>query len=309
MATIHVGCVRCSTRSLAVASACFGAALVALAVDLREEKALSATSIQVRIDQDRDGFSDLQEQILRTQPMLADTDGDTYSDFEEHARGSDPRDVLSSPQGDSFGVGMCATQDGDVLHVVSAVFIDEPMIGAVDFQIGLVLMGRVYRFAPRDFGLYRGFQRMAHDANDRLVGVEVVVPVDLVRRRGRLNMFGIVRDETGVHESVVSLLPLVDFSGTITSVEQVSLGLNNVNGGQGVVYRPLASDGDIPVTWNGGEMCFQRTAAVGVSGVTIVHEIEAAGCVPMDTYCSPGDCSASVGQSLVLPDPAALAGG
>ena len=91
----------------------------------------------------------------------------------------------------------------------------------------------------------------------------------------------------------MSVLPLVDFSGVTVGVESRRAVLA-LSGGlpTGVVYRPLVPSDRIPSTWSGGEICFQHTTAVGVNGVSIVHEVESADCQPMDTYCSPGDCAA-----------------
>src|SRR4029450_14120201 len=97
MATIQVGPARGSSRSVKIAAAVSGTALLALAVALRDVPELSATSTPTRDDQDRDGLGDLQELVLRTMPTVADTDGDTYSDFEEHARGSEQIDAGSIP--------------------------------------------------------------------------------------------------------------------------------------------------------------------------------------------------------------------
>jgi hypothetical protein len=103
----------------------------------------------------------------------------------------------------------------------------------------------------------------------------------------------------------------VDFSGVTVVVEQHDSNTMSSDGDQptGVVYRPLASDDQIPATWNGGEICYQSTSAVGTNGVSLVHEVESADCQPMDTYCSPQDCASGVGRPLELPDPGALAGG
>ena len=104
---------------------------------------------------------------------------------------------------------------------------------------------------------------------------------------------------------------MVDFDGTTVAIEPEALRYNQSTGGTptGVVYRPLAGDDSIPATWSAGEICWQRAVAVGITGVSIEHEIEEADCIPMDTYCSPEACQAGRGTSLLLPDPAALAGG
>lgn len=311
MATLPVPPVR-SVRPLILAASCFGVAVVALAVSSGDQP-LSATTNPTRIDFDRDGISDEQELVLGTSPYRADSDRDTYSDLEEHARATDPLDPDSLPGSDEYGVGMCANQDGDMLNVLTSVFVDESRIGSLSFEVGIVIRGQAWRFAPTNFRNCRGFLRGANHRGDRLAGIEVAIPASTVRRRGQLSMFSIMRDTApGGSDPVVSMLNLVDFSGVIMAIEPVPIGINNFTGGQpsqGVQYRPLAGDSQIPITWSNGEMCMQSTAAVGMAGVNIIHEVQSAGCVSMDTFCSPGDCSASVGQPLALPDPAALAGG
>ena len=48
---------------------------------------------------------------------------------------------------------------------------------------------------------------------------------------------------------------------------------------------------------------------VGSNGASVINEIDQASCSSFDSYCSPGDCAASVGQTVELPDPGILLGG
>ena len=51
-------------------------------------------------DSDNDGLNDAQERALGTDRVRADTDGDTFTDFEEWGAGSDPLDPESVPSAD-----------------------------------------------------------------------------------------------------------------------------------------------------------------------------------------------------------------
>jgi hypothetical protein len=299
-------------RSVAVASTCLGGALIALAAFTGEAPQLAAATNQSRVDLDGDGLCDLQELVIGTSPTSYDTDADTYSDLEERARGSDPLDILSLPQPSEYGVGMCASLDEGMVTLVSAVYLDQASMDSVQIEVGIVYRRFVIYLPPSSYTYSRGYIYPGHDASDTLAVIEIALSNSLVRRLGQVNMFSVVRSTSPTGpDPVVSILPLVDFGGTTVAIEQLDLHLGQVGGGQptGVVYRPLAGDDQIPSTWSGGEICWQRTAAIGMSGVSIEHEVDAADCIPMDTYCSPSACQSGVGTTLLLPDPAALAGG
>jgi hypothetical protein len=196
--------------------------------------------------------------------------------------------------------------------MLATIYAGASKVGSLRLELGVVYNGQVLRFSPQTFGPARGFREQPHTSGARLTVLEFPMPVALVRRVGLVNMVSILRDLSATPaEPVVSSMPLVNFSGIVVSAEQTPAMLNSTGSGRpaGIVYRPLAGDDQIPSTWNGGEICFQRTAAVGTNGVSIVHEVEAADCLPMDTYCSPVNCQAGVGRAIDIPDPAALLGG
>jgi hypothetical protein len=293
--------------SAAFALACLGAAALLLGLVSREEPSLAASSATNRSDLDRDGLGDLQELVIGTLPNRRDTDGDMYTDLEERARGSDPVDPASMPDVSAYSLGTCASQENGFISMLSAVYANGVSLDSMDLRIGMVHHGRAFMFAPRKYTYVRGLLRKGRDAADTLAVVEVGIPESVVRRLGQVNLFSLLSSPG--QEPIVSILPIVSFSGVAMSIEQRATLSNGSGGGVGVLYRPLAADDQIPSTWTSGQICFQGTSAVGMSGVSIVFEVNSAGCIPMDTYCSPGDCSGGVGKPLSLPDPAALAGG
>jgi hypothetical protein len=207
---------------------------------------------------------------------------------------------------------MCASQHESTVTLLSTVYLDQTDASSIEFQIGLVYRNFVIYLPPSGYAYSRGYVYPAHDQGDTLAVVEIAINQALVRRLGQINMFSIVRstDASGP-DPVVSILPLIDFGGTTVLLEQVVPALTQSGGGTptGVVYRPLTAGDQIPSTWSGGEVCWQRTSAIGMSGVSVEHEVDAADCIPMDTYCSPSACQSGVGTTLMLPDPAALTGG
>lgn len=297
------------------AGALVGLGVVAFAwVASGDERSLAAASNTGRTDLDGDGLTDLQEGVLGTRADEADTDGDSYSDLEERARGSGPLDPLSVPAGRSFSIGTVASLEGDQVSLLSAIYVDDGPSESVELRLGFVYRGAAVYLRPISFPYKRGFVRTGKDAQDSIAVVEVAISQALVRRLGQVNLFSIATSHIpGVVGSAVSVVPLVNFSGVTVSIESEELNYSPVSGGNGIptgiTYRPLVGDAGIPSSWSGGEICYQRTAAVAVDGVSIVHEVESADCQPMDTYCSAADCAASRGTSISLPDPAALAGG
>jgi hypothetical protein len=307
----HLGSV--TARSAVVAFALLGGAVLLLSRSIQSPPQLAAASNVGRVDLDQDGLTDLQELVLGTLPDQPDTDLDGFSDLEERARSSDPLDDTSRPQTTAFAVGTCASADLGLVSLVSAVYVQGGDLDSVDLQVGIVLDGHPIAISPAHFSMVRGFLFAGSGSTDRLAVVELAIPETIVRRLGQLNLFSIVRSlGPGAPSPAVSVISLADMGGVTVSVEPRSSSVAPPGGGsapQGVIYRPLGGDDSIPATWSGGEVCWQRTSAVGMNGVSVVHEIESADCQPMDTYCSGADCAASVGKPLELPDPGALIGG
>lgn len=68
-------------------------------------------------DRDRDGLPDHAESFWRTDPALADTDGDGWSDAVEVARGTDARDPSSRPSGPGVGAAVSAWAEGAAVRL------------------------------------------------------------------------------------------------------------------------------------------------------------------------------------------------
>jgi hypothetical protein len=295
---------------VSVAAIFLGGAAAALALSLRTQPILAASQV-VRVDADGDGLTDLQEVVLGTSPDLDDSDADGFSDLEERARGSNPIENRSRPSAPQLDVGMFSTSEDGLLHLASAVYVPDGDLSALTFDFGVVLRGRPVVVAP---GSYSGMMRVVIQSGtavgSKVALVEIGVREVLLQRRGSISFFTGVGDPS-VAAVAADVENLVNFSGVSMSVEErpANFMVNGAPAPTGVIYRPIGGDDQIPATWSSGQVCWQRTAPVGTNGANVVHEIEAASCEPMDSYCGSSDCSASVGRSVELPDPGSLVGG
>jgi hypothetical protein len=299
-----------AARSAAGATACLCGAGLALALLAGDQPRLAASILHTREDRDGDGLTDQQELVIGTFPDQVDSDGDSFSDLEERARGSEPLDAASVPSNLAIGVNTCASVDDGVLTVAFVVYGDGGRLGQLRYRFGVVHEGRVIDVPLSGIANSRVLVYSGRDAQDRVAVIEVALPEGLVRRFGQLNFFSAV-ERPGIPPRV-STLSLIDVDGVTVSIERAARTHNSSatqDSASGVVYRPLAADDEIPASWSSGQVCYHRTAPVGVNGASVVHEIEAANCQPMDTYCSGSDCAASVGRSVELPNPGAIAGG
>ena len=220
----------------------------------------------------------------------------------------------SQPEASELAVGSCASSEFGLVSLLSAVYVQGGDVAGVHVHLGVVIDGRPIEIALSNYPMMRAFLFPGRSALDRIAVVEMAIPELLVRRLGQLNLFTVV---SGVGEGApppaVSVFSLADMGGVTVSIEPKNLSYtpSGNNGGtpHGVIYRPLSGDDQIPASWSGGEVCWQKTTPVGMNGVSVVQEVDAADCQPMDTYCSGSDCAASVGKPLELPDPGALVGG
>lgn len=295
----------------ALACAIFGVAFTIL----REgaQPGLAAASNTNRVDQDRDGLSDQQEFLLGTLAYRADSDRDGYSDLEELARGSEPMNTTSLPEAAPYAVGSCTSEENGYVRMLTSVYSEDGQLDNLRLAFGVVHRGRVIRLDSQDFGYQTGFVRPG-SLSGQVAVLEVGVPARLIHRLGRLHLFALIGSRTPGSERLVTTESLEAVGGFIASIKPVraAMSVTGTGGGgaQGVVYRPLASSDDLTAAgWESGKICFQRTAAVGSVGASIVFEVDGADCIPMDTQCSPSDCAAGIGTSLDLPDPGALIGG
>lgn len=284
---------------------------------VKQPNTLSA-SWSIRIDSDTDGLTDAQEALLGTSPDAFDTDGDGFSDLEEIARRSDPLHPGGTPVLDTVDLGMFSSYSDGMVSMNAAVYVPQGRLMETGFYLGAVLDGRPILIpGPAVAAASRKFLFRAANGGHLLV-VEVPVPDWMVHAMGQLSFFAgaALGDPLDPNtQRSIEVTTLASVAGIIASVEEAPPDLlegeedDPGEAGGGVVYRPLADDDEIPSSLSSGQVCYQVTSPAGTNGANIVYEVNSADCVPMDSYCSGADCSASVGKVLELPDPGSLLGG
>jgi hypothetical protein len=278
---------------------------------------VSASTIN-HIDADGDGVTNAQEQILGTNENLIDSDGDGYSDSEEFARDSSPTHPLDIPLPSTVDLTLSARGDSNRLVVVFAAYIGTLQPSEVNFSMGGLLRGRVSNIPPWYFmreawmttvpGMIPGTSTIV---------VEMSLPPHFVHALGSVSLFGVLEDVNTGAALAADVVDIGSSAGVIYMRAKVPMvhSFQQVGGTSvplaGSVYLPIppGGDGDIPMSWTPGQVCFQKTQAVGAGGGLITHEVVEAECRDgWDAYCKM-DCSGSVGSTYNTLDPAVLVGG
>ena len=276
------------------------------------------------IDSDGDGLVDAQEQVLSLNQSQADTDGDGYSDLEELARHSQPTMPESTPLPSTHDLGMSARGDSNRLVVVFAIYLGNHQPSDVKLSMGVLLGNRTGEIPPWYF-MREAWMASTPGAapGPSLMVVETSLPPSFVHALGNVSLYGILEDaQTGaaLAADVVDISSQNGFifmrsTPPIRSTQGQVGGMGGPGSGSqplsGSVYLPIppGGDGDIPMSWTPGQVCYQKTQVVGAGGGIITHEVVEAECRDgWDAYCKT-DCSGSVGSTYNTLDPAVLVGG
>jgi hypothetical protein len=137
---------------------------------------------------------------------------------------------------------------------------------------------------------------------------------------GEVSLYGILEDsQTGV-ALAADVVDLSSQSGVVfmRATPPVRFAQTQAGGGggggqplSGSVYLPIppGGDGDIPMSWIPGQVCYQKMQVVGAGGGIVTREVVEAECRDgWDAYCKT-DCASSVGSTYNTLDPAVLVGG
>ena len=141
-------------------------------------------------DLDLDGLPDLHEIVIGSLPIRVDTDGDTYSDVEEFARGSDPTDSTSTPGSDELGLGICASLEGDGVSFLSALYMKDSRFDIATYEMGIAIRGVVVRLDPGSLRLAHISFQPARNTQDSVAVIEIRVPRTIVGNLYGASIFG-----------------------------------------------------------------------------------------------------------------------
>ena len=278
---------------------------------------VSANAIN-HLDTDGDGLTNAQEQILGTNENSFDTDGDGYSDGEEFARHSAPTHPLNSPLPSTVDLALSARGDSNRLVVVFSAYIGTMQPSEVNFSMGALLRSRVSQI-PAWYFMREAWMTSSpgHIPGTSVVTVEMSLPPNFLHALGSVSLFGVLENQSTGAALAADVIDLGSAGGVVymRSKPVMQRSAQQVGGSAaplaGSVYLPIppGGDGDIPMSWTPGQVCYQKTQAVGAGGGLITHEVVEAECRDgWDAYCKM-DCSSSVGSTYNTLDPAVLVGG
>jgi len=260
-------------------------------------------------DTDGDGLIDYQEAVEGTDPLLADTDADGWSDLEELARGSDPKGGWSVPTSVQGSIGMVGRDKNGVTTISSLVYIPGGQLPRISFELGIVVQGVKVPVPAGRYSTAPNVRLAAPRPGALVVVVENSVPSSVIQSLGHLSVYATIEDPLNPgHPVSAAVMNLFDFNGVIMSVEPPSGPSGSYSGG-GLVYEPLRSGGDLPTSFNSGELCYQSTEPIGSSGASLLQEVQAATCEPSESYCNSTQCAAGIGSVIEVVDPTLLIGG
>jgi hypothetical protein len=147
--------------------------------------------------------------------------------------------------------------------------------------------------------------------------VDFALNPSLVHAHGHVTVFATSGYTAAGVVAAADAAQLIDFGGQIVfcKVDHSSIASwhNMATGHQhpssaGLIYVPLG-DGDGPLNWTPGAICYQQMQTVGTSGAVVTQEVVSADCVDgWDGSCPPG-CADTVGTTSTTVDPLLLIGG
>jgi hypothetical protein len=267
-------------------------------------------------DTDHDGIGDALEGIMGLNPDSADSDRDDWSDSEELARGSDPKDSSDVPTGSEIDVSVKGYSEDGVFHLVVTVFTKGGLMTGHQFQLGVVYQGVPYLIPPAAYLPVTEVRSVhARLLTDRIHVLDIRLPERLILELRNLSFFAtaIPAGEIGPTDADVMNLTVsqgvpfqvvqLPVSGTGDAVAGPTIGARS-----GTFYTPLVPLSNLPQGSATGKICVQDTRVTGVGGAGTQMQVESASCEDGDGSCS-ASCDSTIGTTFDVLDPLTLIGG
>lgn len=292
---------------------------VAVAWNVMRPRVVLAAGTPLSSDSDGDGLPNVLEPEFGCDAYHVDTDGDGYSDTEELARRSSPSQSSSIPGNAPASLGLAVTANGLNFRLVTMIYLADGSLTNKTLKLGVIKSSTPVYLPKAALGTSASLTVVPAAVPGQLVAVyESPLSATILRGSGAAAVFSMLSGPGGLKVAdAVNLAKISDVvcqrfvlttqpGGSTGTTLQVSS--QQGTGAGGVVFKPIAG-GSPPATWTPGEICNQTTSLVGYSGAAAIEEVVAAGCESgWDAYCDP-TCSASVGTTITILDPAVLVGG
>lgn len=262
-------------------------------------------------DYDGDGLVDSQEYLLLTSPFENDTDGDSYSDTEEVARQSDPRDATSIPTSSIASATLAARGEGGNLRLVLCVHEPDGQLGETFLRIGVLAGGEILTFPLERFLNYAELSTVTGSGQSTVSTIDIPVAPLFVQAYGHVTFFLAAGNAPTMAIGSASKIDIGYEAGELILHQPISVASQQPSQGGGSIRQPIPITPSPPTAaagWVPGSVCYQRSEVVAANGPKMVHRVVEADCVEgWDSYCSPA-CSLSVGDEYETIDPFALLG-
>ncbi len=266
-------------------------------------------------DLDMDGLHDDYEWVLRSDPDVADTDGDGYSDLEEFARGSSVFWNYSTPLPGDIATHMTARQGDGVVHVLMATYVADGYVDGYASSVGMQIGEQTVLVPPSYVAQHGSLETIPLASGGAVQLFELPIRDTIFHGLGFLCLFGTVADANTGTVIVADAIDIKSDTASLFLRTQIKdrpnsrSDLRTVNQSGGSVYVPLPPPGQLPSTWAAGQICRQVSTVIGVVDGVVTREITQAECVEaLESYCK-SDCAMSVGTVEQSVDPLSLIGG
>jgi hypothetical protein len=261
-------------------------------------------------DRDGDGLDNALESGQASAVDRVDTDYDGWNDAEEIARGSLPTAPVSQPHDLPASIGVRAYMRGDKLHVATAVYVRAGTLANASIEVGVMSNGVATTLPASSYASTATLTTVPTKVPGELLLVtDIIVSKSPLYCTGAMSVYAVLQVEGASRSAAVVNLQM--WGGVpMEVISPAQLAPNAADAlGPGRLHRPLGGT-QIPATWSGGQICFQRMEAVGTHGAVVTQEVATASCVDgWDGFCDAASCSSSVGTTVDTVDPAALIGG
>lgn len=279
---------------------------------------LLAEGFGTSIDTDGDGLDDTFELILGTSPFEIDSDFDQYTDSEEIARQSDPRDGDSLPLVDELSIGQSAFVAGDEFRLVTLIYVPNANTdwSAMDLRLGLHTSAGTFELSPAIYAPFTTLTFVPTAVPGSLgLRLESTVPLATFEYVTNFAFVATITNQVGTPPTSAAATNLSWVAGALAVVEPSSTSVvapRNYSPSPGsgplLSVRPIVVPDDVPPAFTAGEICLQSTTEVGYVDGVVELLVDTSSCEPADAYCAP-TCAFEAGTSKEIVDPLALIGG